>query len=467
LACAALSAMCGGKPDPNAQPNMNPIYTNPPVLVSSIENAHLYTVGEGDDLFTLLHLYGTPYEMGFAQGTIMKTQVTAFFLDVKQYVLDQVEEALNGSVPWFPAKLAAEISELGLDAVLDLEVDATIKFTGDYFIQEIQGLSDATGVNFKDIQRLHLLGELTKGDCSMFGAWGDALADGYSLIQLRALDWDMDGPFRNYPQVTVYHPNQGNGQPFANVGFSGFVGSFSGMSSVQMATSEIGVDFPDSTFGKESRIGVPFTYLLRDVLQFDASLSAAETHITDANRTCYLILGVGDGKEGGGFRGIEYSYSVANFYNDQNMMPIASWHPRIDNIVYYGMDWLCPGYNQVLANQLTYAYGKITPQLAIQNITAIEQSGNLFLTYYDLGNNVMYMSFAASHNETVGSPNAFDRTFAQINMADVWNVAAPTAEDIRAAAAASIARETLLQAPESTIPVQHELQSIIALIATE
>ena len=42
------------------------------------------------------------------------------------------------------------------------------------------------------------------------------------------------------------------------------------MSSVQTAISEIGVSFPDDTFGKESRKGTPFTYLLRDVLQFDA-----------------------------------------------------------------------------------------------------------------------------------------------------------------------------------------------------
>ena len=37
-----------------------------------------------------------------------------------------------------------------------------------------------------------------------------------------------------------------------------------------MAISEIGVSFPDDTFGKESRQGTPFTYLLRDVLQFDS-----------------------------------------------------------------------------------------------------------------------------------------------------------------------------------------------------
>jgi hypothetical protein len=36
-----------------------------------------------------------------------------------------------------------------------------------------------------------------------------------------------------------------------------------------MAISEIGVAFPDETFGNMSRFGVPFTFLLRDILQFD------------------------------------------------------------------------------------------------------------------------------------------------------------------------------------------------------
>ena len=38
-----------------------------------------------------------------------------------------------------------------------------------------------------------MLGELTKGSCSMFGAWGNALPAGEGVLQLRALDWNMDG----------------------------------------------------------------------------------------------------------------------------------------------------------------------------------------------------------------------------------------------------------------------------------
>ena len=39
-------------------------------------------------------------------------------------------------------------------------------------------------------------------------------------------------------------------------------------------------------------------YLLRDILQFDKTLDEAMDRISNAHRTCYLILGVGDWKVG-------------------------------------------------------------------------------------------------------------------------------------------------------------------------
>lgn len=64
-----------------------------------------------------------------------------------------------------------------------------------------------------------------------------------------------------------------------------------------MAISEIGVSYPDNTFGKESRIGNPFTYVLRDIIQFDKTLDETINRLETTRRTCNLILGVGDGKE--------------------------------------------------------------------------------------------------------------------------------------------------------------------------
>ena len=99
-------------------------------------------------------------------------------------------------------------------------------------------------------------------------------------------------------EPVVEPPTEGGeeGVSFANVGWTGWLGSITGMSSERVAISEIGVSFPDASFGNESRVGNPFTFLLRDIIQFDTSLTAGLDRITKAARTCDLILGVGDGK---------------------------------------------------------------------------------------------------------------------------------------------------------------------------
>jgi hypothetical protein len=46
--------------------------------------------------------------------------------------------------------------------------------------------------------------------------------------------------------------------------------------------------------------------------------------------------------------GLQYSYSVANVIADYNLIPVNdTWHPKIPNVVYFGMDWDCPSYNLV------------------------------------------------------------------------------------------------------------------------
>ena len=55
---AVYAAECNGKPDPNAQPNLNPILTTPHTFVRSVPNASLYTVGSGDDSINVVHLWG-------------------------------------------------------------------------------------------------------------------------------------------------------------------------------------------------------------------------------------------------------------------------------------------------------------------------------------------------------------------------------------------------------------------------
>ena len=120
--------------------------------------------------------------------------------------------------------------------------------------------------------------------------------------------------------------------------------------------------------------------------------------------------------EGAPFRGVQYSHAVANFFDDQNMMPRNdSWHARIPGMVYYGMDWLCPNYSVVLHRQLLALRGKLDPANTVREVLPIVQTGDLHIAIYDLTDGVMYVANARGAGET-GPPMAYDRGYVRLNM---------------------------------------------------
>ena len=199
-----------GKPDPDAQPNNFGYVEATPSLIDSTTNGELYVAGPSDQQFYVVHVSGDPYDMGYAQGSLLKNIAPAFIDAVFEYLIDQVPMH----------KLAPDLVNYTLEEALDLTADLTRPFTPDYWFEEMRGLSDGSGIPYQKILQLHMLPELTKGSCSMFGAWGNAtLSSDGKLLQLRALDWDTEGPFKDYPAIVVYHPTDGNA--FANIGFTG------------------------------------------------------------------------------------------------------------------------------------------------------------------------------------------------------------------------------------------------------
>lgn len=187
-------------------------------------------------------------------------------------------------------------------------------------MEEITGLVNATGAPMEQVLGVTLLPEIIKAACSMFGAFGKATEmsrDG-ALVQLRALDWTTNGPFQvcvalcplvvtpgvppaapdrrrvtclvqQFPEVLVYHPNEGNGHAYAVLTWSGFVGAITGYSSAEVGVCEkVWLNYK----GKSSRAGIPFTFLLRDILQYDTTgtlrrpscAPQASPHCTTASR---------------------------------------------------------------------------------------------------------------------------------------------------------------------------------------
>jgi len=260
-----------------------------------------------------------------------------------------------------------------------------------------------------------MLPELIQAACTMFGAWGPAIANTTgSLYQLRALDWNTDGPFQQYPAVVVYHPNSDNGHDFAIVTWIGFIGAITGYSSAPIGLSEkVWMHYN----GTDSRSGIPFHFLLRDILQYDGGIDDAITRIINADRTCSIFIGLGDTLINE-FRAIEYSLDIVRMFDDANY-PEYPAHPRMPGLVYIDKHTQ-PSNDPCLSSLLTKFYGNITPQITKEYITAELQTGDTHIAIYDYKQNYMYIANASPYNPNTGFIPAYNSPFVRLDMLQLF-----------------------------------------------
>jgi hypothetical protein len=75
-----------------------------------------------------------------------------------------------------------------------------------------------------------------------------------------------------------------------------------------------------------TRFGKPWTFALRDVLQFSKTLDDALNNLNTTNRTCSVYLGIGSSVNNT-YRLVEYSETELNVYDDNNWKNDVQ-HPR-------------------------------------------------------------------------------------------------------------------------------------------
>lgn len=166
----------------------------------------------------------------------------------------------------------------------------------------MKGIARGSGIPINNWRRINLIPEILKASCSVGGWWGPATQSG-QLIQLRSLDWEAHAPIAKYPLITVYHPTEAGSVPFANIAWVGFLGSLTGYSSAKIGISERLRGGPDDTM---TRFGKPWTYALRDVLQFSKNIDDALNQLRTTDRTCSIYVGLGSSVNNT-YRIIEYA----------------------------------------------------------------------------------------------------------------------------------------------------------------
>lgn len=220
----------------------------------------------------VLHIKGTPYEMGYQHGALLKKhckEAIHYLFDVK---------AKDMKLEAFGMTLTARQIIANIVKIQKPHIPVR-------FIEELEGLADGVGLPLEDIMLANFIPELFH--CSGFALLNEKTADG-TLLHGRVLDYGVDWKLQDHAIVMIAEPE--GKIPFVNVTYAGFIGSVSGMNRQQVSVGEMG----GRGLGKWN--GTPMAFLVRRVLEEARTLDEAIAIFRDSKRTCEYYYVVADAK---------------------------------------------------------------------------------------------------------------------------------------------------------------------------
>lgn len=212
----------------------------------------------------VLHLKGSPEEMGRQHGTLLK---------------DHIATNIKG------IKGKANESGMMAEATLDMIWRKQTEFVPERYVKEMQALAEASGVDFDTIRRMNCIPEMFH--CSGFAVFGKATKNG-ALYHGRILDYGVEIGLQDHAVVIIAEPE--GFAPFVNVTYAGFIGSVTGMNLKQIGFGEMG----GSAIGPYE--GVPMAFLMRRGLEEAGTLEEARALFRDSKRTCEYYYVLSDAK---------------------------------------------------------------------------------------------------------------------------------------------------------------------------
>lgn len=211
----------------------------------------------------VLRIKGTPYEMGYQHGKLLKEGIQQ---NVGQFI-DKPPAGGEDKTKEFLRNLPKIKNHIPLS-----------------LIEEMKGVAEGSDIPFEKILILNLFPEMFH--CSGITVNGEATLNG-SLYHVRVLDYSIGKSIQKSAVLIIAEPK--DKLPFANVSYAGFIGSVTGMNAAHIAIGEIG------GHGYGYWDGVPMAFLMRSVLENAHTLSEAQAIFQNASRTCEYYYVVSDG----------------------------------------------------------------------------------------------------------------------------------------------------------------------------
>ena len=342
-------------------------------------NGRRWLIGRGPDAVAVIEVWGSPYQMGYAHGRLVKGELRQYysaFFDVIRKQLGAKDEQLDEAWQVMSRHIAPEFKE------------------------ELRGLAEGAGVPLRWVQWMHIIPDLSwlpplHYQCSYYAAWGKAVPDGH-LYQMRALDYWMEARVQDKPAIIVFRPKKG--YPFVTASWIGVVGVITGMNAKGIALSEIGDGFGPE---HETMDAEPWIFMARRVLQYTASLDEAVQLIRSAKRMSSYDFLIGDAKA----KDARQLITAKDIFQQYDWKTTPHGQPALQDVVYLSMSLKNKEYNQKLYQRLKANYGNLTAEIARRDLMPRVETGDLHAVAFDVTALKMWVANAEGLSPAYSRPH--------------------------------------------------------------
>jgi hypothetical protein len=319
------------------------------------------------DGYSVLHLKGTPYEMGYQHGALLRNHCRQNMKTILVDNADNVKLVEYGALKVTPR------------TAINMIVALQQPYVAPRFFEEMDGLAAGSGQDVADVRAGNFIPELFH--CSGFALAKSATKNG-NMLHGRVLDYAIDWGLQDHAVVIVYEPE--GRLPWVNISYAGFIGSVTGMNAEHVSVGEMGGK------GLGHWNGRPMALLVRDALETAKSLDEAIATFRDGPRTCQYYYVVADGETNEAV-GMEASWDVFTVIKPGESNPMLS-HPVKDCVLLSAGDRYLE-----LSKQAAKGHGQFTAESALRLMDRpIAMSSNLHNVLFEPATTKFWVANASS-----------------------------------------------------------------------
>lgn len=221
------------------------------------------------DGYQVLHLKGSPEQLGRQHGLLARDKVRRVVDDVLHNMAAADEEGLNDL----------------LEGAMVMEM-----YLPDAFRTELKALGRVTGIPYDEIVALQLFGDVQRAMwpmCSSFAAFGPATKTG-ELIAGRNLDFIDNGASEYAAVIICYYPDEG--LPFLTISWAGIINGWTAMNAAGLVVSN------NSAYeGEASLEGLSTCFMLRKIAQYATTVEEGVEIIRNTPKACGTVMMIAGG----------------------------------------------------------------------------------------------------------------------------------------------------------------------------